>query len=194
MVEFIEDGHIYLIDGVIVPSVTQILQKVFPEKYEGIPKEVLNAKAVYGTDVHKYIEIINKKKPKRPLAYIKRYCHPDMYQEESIRQYLDILQEYNIEILESEKIVSYENLYGGTLDIKAKVNGKLAIIDIKTTSELDKEWVSWQNSYYELADEPVEALYVLWLPKGHLGRLEKVERVDKERLLSYAKGFRRCNL
>ena len=194
MVEFIEDGHIYLIDGVIVPSVTQILHKVFPEKYEGIPKEVLNAKAVYGTDVHKYIEIINKKKPKRPLAYIKRYCHPDMYQEESIRQYLEILQEYNIEILESEKIVSYENLYGGTLDIKAKVNGKLAIIDIKTTSELDKEWVSWQNSYYELADEPVEALYVLWLPKGHLGRLEKVERVDKERLLSYAKGFRRCNL
>ena len=194
MVEFIEEGHIYIVDGVIVPSVTQILHKVFPEKYEGIPKEVLNAKAVYGTDVHKYIEIINKKKPKRPLAYIKRYCHPDMYQEESIRQYLEILQEYNIEILESEKIVSYENLYGGTLDIKAKVNGKLAIIDIKTTSELDKEWVSWQNSYYELADEPVEALYVLWLPKGHLGRLEKVERVDKERLLSYAKGFRRCNL
>ena len=61
MVEFIEDGHIYLVDGVIVPSVTQILHKVFPEKYEGIPKEVLNAKAVYGTDVHKYIEIRNLK-------------------------------------------------------------------------------------------------------------------------------------
>ena len=98
MVEFIEEGHIYLVDGVIVPSVTQILHKVFPEKYEGIPKEVLNAKANYGTDVHKYIEIINKKKLKRPLAYIKKYCNPDMYQEESIRQYLEILKEYNIEI------------------------------------------------------------------------------------------------
>ena len=41
MVEFIEEGHIYLVDGVIVPSVTQILHRVFPEKYEGIPKEVL---------------------------------------------------------------------------------------------------------------------------------------------------------
>lgn len=187
MVEFIEEGHIYLVDGVIVPSVTQILHKVFPEKYEGIPKEVLDAKANYGTDVHKYIEIINKKKPKRPLAYIKKYCNPDMYQEESIRQYLEILKEYNIEILESEKIVTYKDLYAGTLDIKATVNGKLAIIDIKTTAELDKAWVSWQNSYYELADEPVEELYVLWLPKGHLGKLEKLERIDKEKLLAYAR-------
>ena len=187
MVEFIEDGHIYLVDGVVVPSVTQILHKVFPEKYAGIPKEVLSAKANYGTDVHKYIEIINKKKPKRPLAYIKKYCNPDMYQEESIRQYLEILKEYNIEILESEKIVVYKDLYAGTLDIKVKVNGKTAIIDIKTTAELDKNWVSWQNSYYELADEPVEDLYVLWLPKGHLGKLEKVERIDKERLLAYAR-------
>lgn len=187
MVEFIEEGHIYLVDGVIVPSVTQILHKVFPEKYAGIPKEVLSAKANYGTDVHKYIEIINKKKPKRPLAYIKKYCNPDMYQEESIRQYLEILKEYNIEILESEKIVTYKDLYAGTLDIKATVNGKLAIIDIKTTAELDKAWVSWQNSYYELADKPVEELYVLWLPKGHLGKLEKVERIDKERLLAYAR-------
>ena len=110
-----------------------------------------------------------------------------MYQEESIRQYLEILKEFNIEILESEKIVAYKDLYAGTLDIKAKINGKTAIIDIKTTVELDKNWVSWQNSYYELADEPVEELYVLWLPKGHLGRIEKVERIDKERLLAYAR-------
>lgn len=187
MIEFIEEEHLYLIDGVIVPSVTQILQKVFPNKYEGVPEKILNAKACYGTDVHKYIEIINKKKPKRPLAYVKKYCNPDMYQEESIRQYLDILKKYNIEVLESEKVVTYKDLYAGTLDIKAKVNGKLAIIDIKTTSELDTTYVSWQNSYYELADNPVEELYVLWLPKGHLGKLEKVERINKEWLLSYVR-------
>lgn len=183
MIEFIEEEHIYLIGGIIVPSVTQILQKLFPKKYARVPIETLNKKANYGTQLHKYIEIIEKKKPKKPLAYIKRYYDLNIYHEESLRQYLKIKEKYHIEVLESEKIVYYEDKYAGTLDIKALVNGKLAIIDIKTTIELDKNWVSWQNSYYELADEPVEELYCLWLPKAHLGKFEKVERINKEKLL-----------
>ncbi|MEI3508773.1 MAG: hypothetical protein V8R01_06720 [Bacilli bacterium] len=71
----------------------------------------------------------------------------------------------------------------GRSDIKASVNGKLAIIDIKTTAELDEDYVSWQTSYYELADEPVEELYCLWLPKGRLGKLQIVKRISKNRLL-----------
>ncbi|MEI3508718.1 MAG: hypothetical protein V8R01_06445 [Bacilli bacterium] len=71
MIEFIEEEHIYLIDGVIVPSVTQILNKVFPKKYEGVPDYILNKKASYGTKVHKLIEIIETKKPKRPLHILK---------------------------------------------------------------------------------------------------------------------------
>lgn len=184
MVEFIEESHTYLIDGVIVPSVTQILQKVFPEKYKGVPLEVLRRKAEYGTELHKYIEIIEKKNPKRPLAYIKRYFQPNIYQEESLKQYFKLKEKYNIEIIDSEKVVAYKDIYAGTLDLKAKVNGKSSIIDVKTTAELDESWVSWQNSYYELADEPVEELYCLWLPKGHLGKLVKVERIEKSILLS----------
>ena len=183
MIEFIEEEHIYLIDGVIVPSVTQILNKVFPKKYEGVPDYILNKKASYGTKVHKLIEIIETKKPKRPIAYLKRYYGMDYIQEESIKQYLKIKGEYKIKVLESEKVVAYENKYAGTLDIKASVNGKLAIIDIKTTAELDEDYVSWQTSYYELADEPVEELYCLWLPKGRLGKLQIVKRISKNRLL-----------
>ena len=185
MIEFLEEEHIYLVDGVIVPSVTQILSNVFPHKYEGIPTEILNRKAEYGTKVHKLIEILEKKKPKKPISYLKRYYGLDTYQEISIEQYIKLKEKYNIEILESEKQVAYKNKYAGTLDIKAKVNGKLAIIDIKTTAELDIDYVSWQTSYYELADEPVEELYVLWLPKGKMGQLIKVEKILKERLLNF---------
>ena len=180
MIEFLEDTHTYVKDGIILKSVTQILGELFPDKYNGVPTEILNKKANYGTEVHKFIEIIEKKKPKKPIEYIKRYYQPDIYQEESLKQYLRLKEQYNIEILENEKIVSYKYLYCGTLDIKAKVNGKLAIIDIKTTAELDRSWVSWQNSLYEYADEPVEELYCLWLPKGHLGKLEQVKRIDKK--------------
>ena len=183
MLEFLEEEHVYLIDGIEVPSVTQILQTIFPLKYEHVPKNILKNKAEYGTQVHKFIEDIEKKKPKNSLAYIKRKYKPSIYQIESLKQYLKLKELYNIEVLESEKKVAYKNKYAGTLDIKARVNGKLAIIDIKTTEELDQLWVSWQNSFYEMADEPVDELYCLWLPKGHLGKLIKVERIERELLL-----------
>ncbi len=188
-VEFIEETHQYLVNGVLVPSVTQILNQVFPDKYGGIPQKILDEKSVYGTELHKYIEVIERKKPRRPLVYIKRYFSPNIYQEESLKEYLRIKQEFNIEVLEVEKIVFYKNLYGGTLDIKALVNGKKAIIDVKTTAELDRDYVAWQTSYYELADEEVEEHYCLWLPKGHLGKLEKVERIEKNLLLEVANNY-----
>ena len=182
--EFDEETHTYIKNGIILKSVTQILQELFPEKYDGIPKKILEEKSKYGTDVHKFIEIIEKKKPKKPLAYIKRYYKPNIYQEESLKDYLKIKDKYKIEITDSEKRISYEYKYAGTLDLKGYVNGKSAIIDIKTTYELDELYVAWQNSLYELADGKVDELYCLWLPKGRLGKLVKLERIDKNYLLA----------
>ena len=184
MLEFIEESHTYIKDGIILKSVTQILQELFPEKYDGIPKKRLEEKSKYGTDVHKFIEIIETKKPKKPLAYIKKYFNPSIYQIENLKDYLKIKDRYKIEITECEKMVSYNYEYAGRLNLKGYVNGKSAIIDIKTTYELDELYVSMQNSLYELADESVEELYCLWLPKGHLGKLVKLERIDKNYLLT----------
>lgn len=182
--EFDKETHTYIKDGIILTSVTQLLQELFPLKYENVPKEILNQKAEYGSYVHKLIEIIEKKKPKNPLGYIRRYYKPNIYQEESLKDYLNIKEQFKIEITDSEKMISYKMLYAGTLDLKGYVNGKKAIIDIKTTYNLDELYVSWQNSLYELADEPVEELYCLWLPKGRLGKLIKLERIEKELLYS----------
>ena len=182
--EFDEETHTYIKNGIILKSVTQILQELFPLKYENVPKKILEDKSIYGTELHKFIEIIEKKKPKKPLAYIKRYYKPNIYQEESLKDYLKIKDKYKIEIIDSEKMISYKMLYAGTLDLKGYVNGKSAIIDIKTTYELDELYVSWQNSLYELADGKVDELYCLWLPKGRLGKLVKLERIDKNYLLA----------
>ena len=70
--EFDKETHTYIKDGIILTSVTQLLQELFPLKYENVPKEILNQKAEYGSSVHKLIEIIEKKKPKNPLGYIRR--------------------------------------------------------------------------------------------------------------------------
>ncbi len=182
MLEFDKENHIYLKDGVILKSVTQILKELFPSKYDGIPENILYEKARYGTELHKFIEIIEKKKPKRPVAYIKKYYNPNIYQIESLKDYLEIKKKYNIEITDSEKMVVYKDIYCGTLDLKGTVDNKKAIIDIKTTYDLDELYVSWQNSLYEMADEPVDELYCMWLPKGHLGKLVKLERINEKDL------------
>lgn len=177
---FNEEDHTYIKDGIKLKSVTQILQDLFPNKYDDIPKYILESKAIYGTEVHKMIEIIETKKPKDPIRFVKRYMKADVYQEESIKDYLELKRENNIQVDEVEKIVSYKHLYAGRLDCKAHVNGKSAIIDFKTTYELDEIYVAFQNSLYEMADEPVEELYVMWLPRGHKGKLVKLKRIDKE--------------
>ena len=51
--EFDKETHTYIKDGIILTSVTQLLQELFPLKYENVPKEILNQKAEYGKSVIK---------------------------------------------------------------------------------------------------------------------------------------------
>ena len=55
-VEYISDIHTYLIDGVIVPSVSELCRHATGKTYVGVPKAILNAKAEYGTEMHSMIE------------------------------------------------------------------------------------------------------------------------------------------
>lgn len=50
MIEFLEGPHLYLKEGILVKSVTQILQLIFPDKYKGIDKKTLSKKAEFGTE------------------------------------------------------------------------------------------------------------------------------------------------
>lgn len=57
MVKFIESSHTYLNDdGVIIPSVTQLLSWKFGSGYDNVPEDVLKAKAQYGTRIHAMVE------------------------------------------------------------------------------------------------------------------------------------------
>ena len=53
--EFIEDGHIYLVDGVITPSVTEIMKLKFGNMYAGVDRQTLEEAAEKGTAVHEAI-------------------------------------------------------------------------------------------------------------------------------------------
>ena len=61
MIEFIEETHTYLVDGVITPSVTTLIHEIWmPSMYKGINSDTLKRAASYGTKVHEMIEKWNK--------------------------------------------------------------------------------------------------------------------------------------
>ena len=188
MIEFIEEGHLYLKDGVLVSSVSEILHFIFPNKYAGIDKEILNKKAEYGSKIHEAIECIEQNKTLPEL---------DSIQEFSIGQYKRLKDKYNIEVIDQEQMINFKDKYCGRFDMIANVNGFYSLCDIKTTAALDKEYLSWQLSFYELAFISMygvsnfDKLYAIWLPKKGYGEVVEIERKSKSELLEKLKEFER---
>lgn len=178
MIEFVENGHLYLYNGVIIPSVSLILSETkFKDKYKGVPIWILENKAEYGTRIHLLIELYEKKEI---------YSLKNVYEELSLNQYVRLKEQYKIKVLEQEKIVCYKGLYAGRFDMIAEVNGITSLIDIKTTSRLDKNYVSWQLSLYELASgKKFDKFYCLWLPKGGISKLVEIEKVKEKDLKEF---------
>jgi hypothetical protein len=179
--EFICEEHLYLYEGVIIPSVSEILRFIFPNKYKDIPQEVLNSKAEYGTLVHKLCEELDLGKS---FEELKQEYDFNYIIEASLKQHLKLKEKYNIEPISMEKRVCYQGLYAGTYDLEANINDEFSLIDRKTTAKLDKEYLSWQLSFYELASgKAYSKFYVEWLPKKELGQLVEIERKSKKELL-----------
>ena len=177
---FIEPIHTYMLDGKILPSATQIIQEILPNKYDGISEEVLHKKAEFGTKGHSIIEhldISDLDKAKEEVNEI-----DNIKLQICIEEYLRLVGKYKIEKPKHELMVHYKDIYAGTLDMIAKVNEINSLIDIKFTSKLDKEYLSWQLGLYELAyGKKFKKHYCLFLPKGELGQLVEIEiKTEKE--------------
>ncbi len=200
MIEFIEDGHIYLKDGVIIPSVSEILHFIFPDKYAGVDFNVLNKKAEYGSRVHESIEHYEKvlKRTNTDEAFISTYgiLSLDENQVFSLKQYMRLKNKNNVEVIVQEQMINYNDTYAGRFDMIAKINECNCLCDIKTTAQLDKEYLSWQLSLYELAYmsmyhvKPFDKLYAIWLPKRGYGELVEIKRKSTGELLEILKKFK----
>ena len=194
MIDFIEKPHIYLVDGVITPSVSEILHFMFPDKYSGIPDWILERKAKYGTKIHESIEMYeaNIKTMSIQEAFDVTIQAKELtyIQEASLRQYLKLKGRYSIDVLKQEMMIQFEKKYAGRFDMIANVKGYLSLCDIKTTAELDEEYLSWQLSYYELAmSKTFEKLYAIWLPKKGIGQIVEIKRKPREVLIKKLNEF-----
>jgi hypothetical protein len=138
--EYYDDTHTYLVDGLEVPSITQLMNIKFGKKYEGIDKDILNRAAQNGTKIHEAIEKLCKT------------GEAEDYKE--VKNFLFLQKQYKFEVLENEvPIIIFKDgkpICAGRLDLVLKINNKIGGGDIKRTTTLDKEYLAYQLNLYRI--------------------------------------------
>nr|DAJ37778.1 MAG TPA: Mitochondrial genome maintenance exonuclease 1, DNA complex, DNA exonuclease [Caudoviricetes sp.] len=138
--EYFDDTHTYLYDGLILPSVTQILGVKYRNDYASVPPAVLNNAAQRGTEVHKAIENFN----------VSDYDDGS----EAVRNFKFLQKQYGFEVLDSElPLVIFKDDFPiacGRLDMTMLIDGQIGIADIKTVSALNKEKIAYQLNLYRI--------------------------------------------
>lgn len=156
--EYIEDGHIYLIDGIIVPSITQLLKVKFGNKYDHVDRITLERASEAGTQVHEAIEA---------------WCRDGKESElKELRNFKVLQRLYKFQVLENEipviLFMDNEPVSAGRLDMVITLNGEIGLADIKRTSALDKEYLFYQLNLYRIAFQQCYGTEVKFLRGIHL--------------------------
>lgn len=138
--EYFDETHTYLYDGIMLPSVTQILSFKYPNDYANIPKAILQRAGERGTAVHKSIEIFNKT------------GSDDGTQQ--VHDFKFLQKQYGFEVLDSElPLVIFDDdipVACGRLDFTFEIGGKIGVSDIKTNASLNLEKIAYQLNFYKI--------------------------------------------
>ncbi len=173
-IRFDKEQHRYFLGVAELSGITGFLKKrVFPNKYKDIPLWILDRAASNGTLIHESIELLDGGFPPAEMS-------------DELKSYQRIKKENNLTTVTNEYIVTDKEHFASGIDL-VLTNDKEEIIlaDIKTTSVLDKEYVSWQLSIYaylfEMQNPSLKAdkLFVIWL-RGDKSEYAEVERIDTE--------------
>lgn len=169
-VVFDELLHTYTLDGKQLSGITTLLDRqLFPDKYSGVSEAVLDRAKMRGSIVHQQIEL-----------------HDELGTEADTPLLIDyekIKEQNGLKVSANEYLVSDLDHVASSIDIVFEGN---ILCDIKTTSQLYKDYVSWQLSIYaylfELQNpgEKVERLVALWIPKDKKMKLVEIERKPSE--------------
>ena len=141
--EYDDDTHTYIVDGLIKPSVTQILSTKFND-FDNVPQYIIERAGEKGTAMHEAIEHFETTgredpncKELRNYKFLKKY-----YKWDNIRNEVPIIYEENGEVL-----------FAGRLDQIIMIDGKLGINDFKRVSAPNKEKICCQVNMYKLGYE-----------------------------------------
>jgi len=141
--EYFDDEHLYLVDGVIVPSITEILKVKFGGKYDGISRATLQMAADKGTEVHDAIEHLVKTGEVTDLP--------------EVRNFLFLKNQYGFDVYDCEvPLILFDDdepICAGRCDLVLYEHDGVDFggADIKRTSALDKLYLTYQLNLYRIA-------------------------------------------
>ena len=168
---FYDQTHTYTVDGVEIPSVSELTRFISREVYKDVQQFALDAAATRGTNVHKATEALDKfgsvEVDDEALPYLKAY--------------LAFRKENKPDWEKIEWSVHNGLLYAGTIDRYGTIGEKHVIVDIKTTARISKGhrvlYTAGQNLYRMAIEHefPVDAIYVLQLKKDGTYKLIELE-------------------
>lgn len=139
---FDDAKHIYRLNGIIVPSVTQVMQPLSDETYRDVEAKVLRRAAGKGTAVHNAIE-----------NYL-TFGIEDIEPEHAgyFTAFLRWFDEYKPQVIGKEYRLYHKFMaYAGTADLICIIGGRLYVIDYKTTQRIEEMLVKVQLKAYSQA-------------------------------------------
>lgn len=158
VLEYIDETHTYLYDGVVLPSITQILKVKFGSKYNNIPQYILERASVRGTEVHEAIERYEQEGIETDLPELQGYKH--------------LKEKHKFGCIENEvPVVLFKNgeaVACGRLDLVLTEGEKIGLGDIKRTYSLDKKYLEYQLNLYRIAYQQCYGTEISFLKGLHL--------------------------
>ena len=152
-IENFKNANGYTVDDIWYPRVTSILDiKAKPALYKyyaSLPDfetgEAIKIKsAEEGTLVHETVEAILKKEP---------VVIPDAIKP-AISAFMDFYGRNEfIAHKTEERLISKKHRYAGTMDVLAELNGKLGVLDIKTSMAIYRDYSIQTSAYVEALKE-----------------------------------------
>ena len=141
-VEFENESHTYLVDGLTVPSVTQILATAFND-YARVSARVLQEASEKGTALHKAIEVYETTGKASELKEFRNYLFLKRYAKiENVANEIPVIYEENGKVL-----------FAGQLDQIYKIGDCYGINDFKRVSTPNREKIAHQLNLYKIAYE-----------------------------------------
>ena len=131
MIEFNEEKHEYRVNGVVYPSVTEVLEHLTAPGFSKINPAILEEAKERGTAIHEITQDIDLGMPPEEIAD---------YDLGYVTAYLSFLDDYapDWELVEYRFFDEFMG-YCGTIDRVGKIDGKMCVLDIKTTASPSTE-------------------------------------------------------
>lgn len=176
-VAFYEENHTYFLGDKQLNGITGMIgRQLFPDKYKQIPESILRRAAEKGSLIHDQCQFADA---------------TGIVESVEAKNYLAERKNAGYEALANEYTVSDNEYFASKIDCVWQKDANISIADIKTTYNIDKEYLSWQLSIYAYLFElqnpllKVDKLFGIWLrdTKSELVNIERKPDDDVRRLM-----------